>query len=113
MSNRLTEIIQRLELISLETKSLTRELRELQQRDERDARRANGRATQDTTRSARAPDRSVLHSFETGQPVEITNAYGYLQGTRGIVTHATRTKINIVDSTGRTHTRKYNNVRLL
>jgi chromosome segregation ATPase len=113
MSNRLSEIIQRLEHISLETTELTKELKELQQRDERDARRANTLSAQHRAiRTTQAPKRSELHNFKQGQAVEITNDYGDLKGTRGVITNATRTRVTIIDNAGRSHTRKFNNIKL-
>jgi hypothetical protein len=114
MSNRLSEIIQRLERIALETKDLTKELRELQQRDGRSARRTQEPPTPGLARTTiRTSTQDKLHEFEEGQAVIITNAYGNQQGTRGTIRNTTRTTISLVDETGRLHTRKYTNIRLI
>ena len=115
MNNRLTEIIQRLERLAIETKDLTTELRELQQRDGR----TNERSTQERnekgrqTQERRSTTPKVLHNFKKGQTVEITNTYGNVKGTRGVINYMTRATVSLVDETGTLHTRKHNNVKLV
>ena len=50
------------------------------------------------------------HNYKIGDKVTIRNLYQGLRGTKGTVTHITKTQLSLVDRSGKTHKRKYANV---
>jgi hypothetical protein len=87
---RITDIINKRDSLTLEANTLTQELRNLQEQD------------------------SIVehnHGFKLGDSVVISNGYQGLRGTKGIVTHITTTQVTFQCRTGKTHRRKYTIVR--
>jgi hypothetical protein len=122
---RTNEIIDRLELLSIETEELLLELREAQQRDRSNTGNSNSQQvaipsntgaserhvrTTSSTNAARHTS-SFAHGFEVGDTVIIANNYLRQRNTRGLVVHITAQRVTIVDSRGVTHKRKYTNLR--
>lgn len=103
---RISEIIDRLDLLTIEASTLTGELRELRNRRERSNQRA---AQREVPRQTRAE--TFDHGFVSGDEVVITNLCQGFRGTRGTVTNVTQTYVTLRDATGRLYTRKYTNVR--
>jgi hypothetical protein len=99
---RISDIVDKLESLSLETTALTRELREL-------------KAPNDTNNNTVTnPNPSYPHNFVIGNRVIIRN--GYLvgkRGTIGAVTDTTKTRITLRDDTGNWQTRKYTNIGIV
>ncbi len=75
---RITNIINKLELLSLRTSTLTRKLRQLRQRD--------GQANQ-----AKPTSTEYDHNLKEGDRVIIKNAYLRKKGTEGTVLYTTKT----------------------
>lgn len=98
---RISDIISRVEELTVESRTLTQELRQL------NLARVNGRETPSTV-PARAP---YEHEFEIGDRVKITNKYRKQNGTIGTVTNVTSTQVTIIDSLGQVFKRKYTNIQ--
>jgi hypothetical protein len=98
---RITDIINRLDSLTLEANTLTRELRTLISRDE-----SRARAYVNKEEDKEIND----HDFKEGQTVIIRNGYQGLRGTIGTVTHTTKAQVTLVDKSGKSHRRKYTNV---
>ena len=92
---RITNIIARLEELTIETQELIQELRQLHT----------------PTTNAHSSRPNFDHIFVLGDKVVITNNYLGKKGTRGIVTTVTAKRVTLTDSTGRKHTRKPSNLR--
>jgi hypothetical protein len=101
---RITDIVNRIGTLTLEANTLTNELRNLRERNY-----GTARTVQTETTVPNVP--TFEHGFEIGDRVAITNRYQGKQGTEGIVTSITRTRITLQDVTGRKHIRKHTNVR--
>jgi hypothetical protein len=102
---RITSIIHRLDSLTLEANTLTRELKTL---------RSNQQRAYAPTATARATARNPptrTHEFEIGDRVIITNTYQGSRGTKGTVTYITDKQITLIDEKGKRHTRKYTNLR--
>jgi preprotein translocase subunit YajC len=97
MSNRarLSDIIGRLDALTLEANALTRELRVL---------------TSPGEPGDRKKDPSV-NNFKKGDQVIITNNYRGQGGTTGIITHVTAKQVTLEDGRGMKFTRKFTNVK--
>jgi hypothetical protein len=95
-SERISEIINRLDAITLETSTLTQELKAIHRHNSRTAHTQAGAAS--------------VHNYREGDEVVITNKYRDEKGTRGIIIYTTKTQITIIDGEGRQHTRKHTNV---
>lgn len=109
---RITEIIDRLDALTIEASDLTGELRDLRRRT-----RAAQREVPARTRTAQREvprERSVTtfeHGFEVDDQVVITNLYQGFRGTRGTVTGITSQFVTLRDANGRSYTRKCTNLR--
>jgi hypothetical protein len=90
---RISDIINQLDKLTLEARTLTQELKALQEQ-------ANT-----------VPTTEHEHGFALGDSVVITNGYQGLRGTKGVVTKTTATQVTLQDKTGKTHRRKYTNIR--
>ena len=104
--NQISTIINRLEDLSIEVHELTQELRAIQQED-----------NTNTTPLATAvplpsplPHTTFEHPYKTGDKVIITNSYLGRKGTRGTVIKTTAKRVTIVDTQGRKHVRKPDNI---
>jgi hypothetical protein len=121
----ITDIINRLEILTLQTNILSRELRERREQDSRRPTRT-GRvvfdgpapSTHGTTRHAYQtktvhvhPTRTQgnEHDFQPGDRVVVTN--GNKRGLEGRVFQVARRQITFRDQTGYTFVRKYTNLR--
>lgn len=100
--DRITEIINKLEDLSIETTRLTQELRTLTQRP---ARRP---AQRPFVPPPQLPTNE--HDYKAGDKVEITNNYQWKKGTKGIVTRVSYTQVTLRDDKGAFHTRKHTNI---
>jgi hypothetical protein len=98
---RITDIINRLDSLTLEVNALTQELKTLIGRDE-----SRARAYVTTKEDKETND----HNFKEGKTVIIRNGYQGLKGTVGTVTHTTKTQVTLLDRSGKSHRRKYTNV---
>jgi hypothetical protein len=109
---RITEIVNRLDSLTLEANALTRELRELTRHedDNRAYARSSTKDERDTTRTRKQSKNINDHDFEEGDKVIIKNGYKGGRGTKGTVTHTTKTQVTLKDKTGKLYVRKYTNV---
>ena len=101
---RVQEIADRLEALSLESASLTRELRRLTRSTQWTA--DGGERNREETRSA-----NNNRPLQVGDRVVITNRYRGRRGTEGTVVRVTSTQVTLRDSSGDEHTRKQTNVQ--
>jgi hypothetical protein len=90
---RITDILNKLNSLTLESSILANELRAL--RDEHTG----------TTSTATTND------FKEGDKVTITNFYKGKKGTKGVVTRVTKKQVTIKDEAGKTHIRKLTNIK--
>ena len=111
--DRISEIVNRLDSLTLEANTLTHELRELRRQDRAGATHGREGNEGDERQQQRNNEPVHAHGFSRGERVVITNLYTGRRGTEGTVTHTTRTQVTLRDGTGRTHVRKYTNVRKL
>ena len=93
--NRINNIIDRLEKLTIEAKDLTQELRHLQ-----------------SPAAATAPPSNTYdHPYRIGDKVIITNAYLGKKGICGTVTAISAKRVTLTDASGRKHTRKPTNIK--
>jgi ATP-dependent exoDNAse (exonuclease V) alpha subunit len=97
MSNRsrISDIIDRLNALTLEANALICELRVL---------------TSPGEPGDRKKDPSV-NNFKKGDQVIITNNYRGQRGTTGVITHVTEKQVTLEDGRGKKFTRKFTNVK--
>ena len=91
------KIINELESLSLQTNTLTHELKRLRQQDRQE--------------SPPTSNPKYDHDFNEGDCIVIKNAYLGKEGIEGKVSYVTRTQVTLQDDSGRFHTRKFTNVR--
>ena len=96
---RISSIINSLDVLTLEANQLTRELRQLTT-----SRRFGEGTTADIT------DRAREHQFVEGDTVVITNSYRRKKGTSGVVISTKNKLVTLRDQTGATHTQKHTNI---
>jgi hypothetical protein len=112
--DRISDIINRLEDLSVESRTLTQELRQLNL-----VRSARGETPPTAPRVARGtptlvePQAPFEHQFEIGDQVKITNRYRKQFGIVGKVTHVTTTQVTITDASGQTYRRHHSNVKTI
>jgi hypothetical protein len=109
---RITEIVNRLDSLTLEANTLTRELKTLREEEEdtTGTTRAHA-ATNNNEDETNKKKGANLHGFKKGDRVRITNIYRGQRGTEGTVTYVTKSQVTLRDDTGRLHTRKFTNIR--
>ena len=109
---RITEIVNRLDSLTLEANTLTRELKTLREAEEdtTGTTRAHA-ATNNNEDETNKKKGANLHGFKKGDRVRITNIYRGQRGTEGTVTYVTKSQVTLRDDTGRLHTRKFTNIR--
>lgn len=100
---RIQEIIERLDSLTLEANTLTKELRTLTSAQEDEDK---------PEAKQKVYPAGFLHDFRRGDRVKITNTYKGNKGKKGTVTSVTKTQVTLIDSDGETHTRRFSNVQL-
>ena len=101
---RISEIINRITALTLETNALATDLKLLTS--------TNWIKKEEGTAGAQPiPKTTYHHGIEINDEVVITNYYKGSSGTRGSVVHTTNQQVTLRDDHGRLHTRKYTNVR--
>jgi hypothetical protein len=119
--HRITDIVNRLDSLTLEANALTRELKELRDTNITSTTAAHPRIPVNTDQGSETEPRhrggrsdvNKLNYFEIGDKVYITNNYRRRQGTQGTVVHVTTNQVTLRDENGKSHTRKYTNVKRL
>jgi hypothetical protein len=92
----ISEIVDRLDSLTLEANMLTRELPTLR--------------TPDVNPTHIHANPTHIHNFKKEDKVIIKKGYLGKRGTEGIVTYNTKTRVTLRDGSGKTHTRKFTNV---
>jgi ATP-dependent exoDNAse (exonuclease V) alpha subunit len=95
---RISDIINRLESLTLEANGLVQQLQELRKPDN------------DPGRKEKDKNESPSNDFKEGEKVIITNNYRGKRGTIGTVTHTTKKQVTLEDDSGKSYIRKYTNV---
>ena len=120
---RITDLIERIEAITLETQDITRELRQLQEQQ-----LTTGQPNSVTTEPSEPPSvytptataipqenlprsPATTHDFHIGDRAIITNSYLGKKGTSGVVIAISPKQVTIRDKNGRSHKRKHTNLR--
>jgi hypothetical protein len=93
----ITDIVTELEILSLRTSTLIRELKQLRQK----------RGHTDRTKSR---NKEHDHDLKEGEHVVIKNTYLGKKGTEGTISYTTKTQVTLQDESGTFHTRKFTNV---
>jgi ATP-dependent exoDNAse (exonuclease V) alpha subunit len=101
---RISEIVDKLQSLTLEANVLANELSEL--RTQGDVKPLHSEKRDDDTKKKQIHD----HGFKKGDKVVITNGYRGKKGTTGTVTHTTKTQVTLRDESRKTYIRKYTNV---
>lgn len=104
-TDRITEIINRLEALTIETTTLTTELRQLHLQ--------TGATVSEPIGQFPLRVETFAHGITVGDKVVITNNYKFQRGVIGTAVRVGETTIVLVDSAGREYQRKYTNVRNL
>ena len=107
----ITDIVDRLEALTLQTNALVAELRAARLQELRENNARSQQWGPEVTPPRRTP--TFHHGYEEGDRAIITNRYLGQRNTEGTVTHVTEQRVTIVDSTGNTYTRKPSNLRKL
>lgn len=101
--DRISNIINRLSELSIESSVLTQELRTLNQDSGISRTRTRGGGTTPT----------FAHGLEVGDRVVIQNNYRQQKGTIGVVTKIGRSQVVLTDSNGNEYKRKHSNLRTI
>ena len=101
---RTTEIIERLEVLTLEANTLVKELRQIKRQEQEQEQE------QDSNNQTAPPTNPKRNQYKIGDQVTIVNNYRGKKGTNGTVSHTTRTTVTLIDRTGKTYTRRHTNV---
>ena len=98
--DRVTEIIDKLQTLSLKTNTLAKELAHLQEevRQEKKDKDKNNQ------------EEEPKNTYTIGDRVTITNTYRGKKGTTGVIMNVTRTRVTLRDDFGKSHTRASLNV---
>ena len=115
-SNRIDEIIERLESLQLEMSSLTTELRTLRSPVRVPAERviSNGFASNVSDTQSQDSDASPFaHGIKEGDKVIIVNNYRGQRGTIGVAAVVNATWVTLIDDSGNIYKQKYHNLRLI
>ena len=93
----ITDIVNKLEVLSLRTSTLIRKLRQLQQK-------------RGHTNQAKPHNTEHNHDLKEGERVVIKNTYLGKKGTEGTISYTTKAQVTLQDESGTFHTRKFTNV---
>ena len=102
---RITELVDKLDALTLEANVVTHQLRELR-RPEEIQEPSHG----PQRRTAALRKNTNDHDFQSGDKAIITNGYRGKRGVEGVVTSTTKTQVTLKDGSGKLYTRKHTNV---
>jgi hypothetical protein len=105
----ISSIIDRLEVLSLQTNALVLELRAARLREQG----SDARAQRAPPATPPRQPATFRHGYAVGDRAIITNRYLGQRNTEGRVTYVTEQRVTIVDGSGNLYTRKPSNLRRL
>jgi hypothetical protein len=103
---RISDIVDKLDSLTLEANVLTHELRE-PTKPTKDINYTTKRLIKEEEKKIA----STTNDFVKGEKVIITNGYKGKKGSTGTVTHTTKTQVTFKDESGKTYVRKFTNVK--